>query len=75
MTLPSGQATKASPGPDAAALSMGTPVFTDMCPITENITKPANTLVPQLINATIKESLKITNDQGKKQNKMKQIIR
>jgi len=35
----------------------GTPVLTDMKPSTEKMTKPPNTLVAQLINVTINESL------------------
>ena len=44
--------------PPAATLSTGIPEICDMNPNTEKMAKPAKTLVPQLINATSKASLK-----------------
>ena len=56
--LPSGYATKASPGPASTTSSTSWQVCLAMKPITEKITKPANTLVPQLMKATSSASLK-----------------
>ena len=43
--------------PPAATVDTGTPVLYDMNPRTENTTKPANILVPQLTIGTKIESL------------------
>ena len=44
--------------PLAATSSTGTLLICDMYPSSEKMANPANTLVPQLINATTKASLK-----------------
>lgn len=58
MLMASGYVTKASPGPPVATEETGSPVSWDMKPMTENTTKPAKMLVPQLRIGTRIESLK-----------------